>query len=117
MVIVDHFPSDAAGAPIPGIPWECSLYEMCQARLLGSEWAPFQSQHDWEFARWVKSTGVTSTAVSNLLAIPEVCSISIQYNYVTKSWLKVADNLGLSYYTVPKLNSIIDSELPGQLPF
>ncbi len=28
-VVVDHFPSDAAGAPIPGIPWGHSLYEMC----------------------------------------------------------------------------------------
>jgi hypothetical protein len=41
MVIVDCFPSDAAGAPIPGIPWGRLLYEMCQAGLLGSEWAPF----------------------------------------------------------------------------
>jgi hypothetical protein len=76
-VIVDHFPLDAAGAPISGIPRGHSLYEMCQAGLSGSEWAPFQSQHDWEFARWAKSTGVTSTTVSNLLTIPKVCSVSI----------------------------------------
>ena len=77
-VVVDRFPSDAAGAPIPGIPRGRSLYETCRAGLSGSEWAPFQSQHDWEFARWAKSTGVTSTAVSNLLTIPEVRSIFIR---------------------------------------
>jgi hypothetical protein len=36
---------------------------------------------------------------------------------VTKSWVKVVDTLGLSYNTVNKLNSIIDSELPGWPPF
>jgi hypothetical protein len=36
---------------------------------------------------------------------------------VTKSWVKVVDTLGLSYNTVNKLNSIIDSKLSGWPPF
>jgi hypothetical protein len=72
-VIIDHFPSHAAGAPIPGIPQGPSIYDSRHAELSDSDWAPFRSQRDWEIARWAKSCGVTSTAVSKLLAIPEVC--------------------------------------------
>jgi hypothetical protein len=76
-VVRDHFPSDAAGAPIPGIPQERSIYELRQAVLSDSDWAPFQSQRDWEVARWAKSSGVTSAAVSKLLSIPDVCPVFI----------------------------------------
>lgn len=37
-------------------------------------WAPFNSQKDWELARWVKLRGPGSTAFSELLAINGVCS-------------------------------------------
>jgi hypothetical protein len=49
-VVIELFPSDAAGAPIPGSPQGQSIYESCQAVFLDSDWAPFQSQHDWEVA-------------------------------------------------------------------
>ena len=84
-VIIDHFPSHAAGATVPSIPRGHSIYELCQAGLSDSDWAPFQSQHDWEVAQWAKSCGVTSTAVSKLLAIPEVCSVFVHDIQVTKS--------------------------------
>ena len=84
-VVVDHFPSDAAGAPIPGIPRGHSIFESRRAALSDSDWAPFQSRRDWEVARWAKSCGATSTAVSNLLAIPGVHLVFVQYIYVTKS--------------------------------
>lgn len=74
-VVIDHFPSDAAGAPIPGIPRGRSIYESRRTALLDLDWAPFQSRRDWEVARWAKSSGVTSAAVSKLFAIPEVCSV------------------------------------------
>ncbi len=45
-VVRDHFPSDAAGAPIPDIPQRQSIYKLCRAALLDSDWAPFQSRHD-----------------------------------------------------------------------
>ena len=77
-VIRDHFPG-AAGAPIPGIPQGLSIYKLHQTTHSDSDWAPFQSWHDWEVARWAKSSGVTSTAVSKLLAILEVCSVLAPY--------------------------------------
>jgi hypothetical protein len=49
-VIIDHFPSHVAGAPIPEIPWGPSMYNLCHAELSGLDWAPFQSQRDWEVA-------------------------------------------------------------------
>lgn len=42
------------------------------SNLSNNVWAPFCSQCDWEFAHWVKTRGVTSTAANELLAIPEV---------------------------------------------
>jgi hypothetical protein len=46
------------------------------------------------------------------------CKSKFGYDiHVTKSWVKVVDTLGLSYNTVNKLNSIIDTKLPGQPPF
>ncbi|KAI9442877.1 hypothetical protein BJY52DRAFT_1206753 [Lactarius psammicola] len=63
-------------------------------------WAPFRSQCDWEIAHWAKMRGPTSTAVMELLAIPEV-----------------VDRLGLSYRTTKELNDIIDKALPSHTPF
>ncbi|KAI9440325.1 hypothetical protein H4582DRAFT_1796975, partial [Lactarius indigo] len=63
-------------------------------------WAPFRTQCDWEIARWAKLRGPSSSAVADLLAIPEV-----------------TDKLGLSYRTPKELNDIIDKELPGCPPF
>ena len=71
-VVIDHFPSESAGTPIPGIPPGSSRYKSDQAAHGGSVWAPFWTQCDWEVAHWVKSYGVTSSMVTKLLAIPEV---------------------------------------------
>ncbi|KAH8976821.1 hypothetical protein EDB92DRAFT_2012952 [Lactarius akahatsu] len=63
-------------------------------------WAPFRSQCDWEFARWAKMCGATATAVTALLAIPEL-----------------VNKLGLSYRTSVELNNLIDKALPGRPSF
>lgn len=76
-VVRDLFPSEAAGAPIPGVPRGRSIYESCRAARLDSDWAPFQSRRDWEVARWAKSSGVTSAAVTKLLSIPDVRPIFV----------------------------------------
>jgi hypothetical protein len=73
-VIVDHFPFGNPGAPVPGMQRSSSVYEATRESLGDSQWAPFRSQCDWEFARWAKMRGPTSTAVTELLAIPEVCT-------------------------------------------
>ena len=71
-VIIDFFPFGQPRAPVPGTQWGSSTYEATHNSLGDSLWAPFQSQCDWEFARWAKMCGPTSTAVTELLAIPEV---------------------------------------------
>ncbi|KAH8983326.1 hypothetical protein EDB86DRAFT_2811652 [Lactarius hatsudake] len=67
-----------------------------QALYPGTEgiWSPFRSQRDWDFARWAKKRGPTSTLVTELLAIDGI-------------------SLGLSYCNTRELNHIIDKELPG----
>jgi len=76
-VVRDRFSLDAAGAPIPGIPQECSIYESCQAALSDLDWAPFQSWHDWEVVKWAKLSSVTLIVVLKLLSILEVCPIFV----------------------------------------
>ena len=71
-VVVDHFPSASAGAPIDGIPCGNSLYESQQGVDEDSIWSPFTSKCDWLFAHWAKMRGPTSSAVTELLGIPEV---------------------------------------------
>ncbi|KAF8264342.1 hypothetical protein EI94DRAFT_1772698 [Lactarius quietus] len=60
------------------------------ASPMSSIWAPFCSQRDWEIVRWAKMCGPTSSALAELLAIPEI-----------------VDRLGLSYRTPKELNEII----------
>ena len=73
-VIVNYFPFGHPDAPVPGMEHGLSVYETTCESLGDSLWAPFRSQCDWEFARWAKMRGPTSTAVTELLAIPEVCT-------------------------------------------
>jgi len=71
-VVIDRFPSPSAGAPIHGMPHGNSVHESQQGADGDSIWSPFMSECDWLFAHWVKMRGSTSSAVTELLAIPEV---------------------------------------------
>lgn len=72
---VERFPSERAGTPIPNLDKSVPGYERLQELLgLDNIWSPFQSQCDWEFARWAKQRGPTSTAVNELLGIEGVSS-------------------------------------------
>jgi hypothetical protein len=68
LVVVDTFPFGNPGAPIPGLPHDSTAYEQFQATH-GETWAPFKSQHDWEFMHWAKTHNVSSSALGDLLAI------------------------------------------------
>ena len=68
-VLVESFPFGNPGAPIPGMPEEPS-YKQSHA----TPWAPFRSQRDWDIARWAKMHSTTSSAVADLLALPDVCA-------------------------------------------
>ena len=70
-VIVEPFPHGNPGAPINGSQ-SSSIYESTQRVLGGSVWAPFQSECDWRFAQWAKIHGPSSSALADLLAIPNV---------------------------------------------
>ncbi|KAI9450477.1 hypothetical protein BJY52DRAFT_1125915 [Lactarius psammicola] len=97
---IKRFPGQA-GAPIPNMGRSTPGYEQLQEKLgLDNIWTPFQSQCDWEFARWAKNRGPTSTAVGELLAIDGV-----------------VENLGLSYRNMRELNRIIDNEMPARPRF
>ncbi|KAN0131568.1 hypothetical protein V8E53_010676 [Lactarius tabidus] len=99
-VIVEHFPYGRPGTPIIGTDEGVSIYHTSREVFGSSVWAPFHSQCDWEIARWAKMRGPTSSAMEELLAIPEV-----------------VNKLGLSFSSTKQLNDIIDKELPGRPPF
>ncbi|KAI9457974.1 hypothetical protein BJY52DRAFT_1204447 [Lactarius psammicola] len=95
----ETFPHGSPGAPIPGALQGCSDYWSHEDELSTSVWAPFHSQCDWEIALWAKTRGPTSSALTELLQIPEV-----------------VNKLGLSYSTTKELDRIIDA-LPGRPHF
>lgn len=64
------FPGDFAGTPIPDVEQERDGYHQAPSP---SPWAPFRSRLDWEFAKWAKTRGPGSTAVTELLKIEGVC--------------------------------------------
>ncbi|KAI9459935.1 hypothetical protein BJY52DRAFT_1204009 [Lactarius psammicola] len=100
MSLVEPSVKTSPGAPIPGALQGLHVYQSSQEAFGPSIWAPFRSRGDWEIACWAKMRGPTSSAVADLLAIPEV-----------------ADKLELSFRTPNELNDIIDKELPGRPPF
>ena len=73
--IIDHFPNGSAGAPISGAHGGSSMEDTSSKGLQGSIWVPFSSQCDWEITCWAKMHGLSSSAFSELLAIPEVRTI------------------------------------------
>ena len=78
--IIDPFPSGDAGAPISGpdtLPSHVDSTQQSQESASDSVWAPFRSHCDWEVARWAKMRAPTSSAVDELLVIPEVSILAI----------------------------------------
>lgn len=71
-VIVERFPHGRPGAPIPGAAEGASIYHSSHEAFGTSVWAPFHSQCDWEIAHWAKMRGPSSSAMAELLEIPEV---------------------------------------------
>jgi hypothetical protein len=70
---VERFPTGAAGVPISNMGQDVPGFQVLRDNL-GPEniWHPFQSQRDWDFARWAKNRGPSSTAVTELLAMDGV---------------------------------------------
>lgn len=71
-VVVDHFPHGNPGAPISEAHQGRHIYQTSQDLFGPSLWAPFRSQRDWQIAHWAKTRGPTSSALGELLAIPNV---------------------------------------------
>ena len=117
-VAVDQFPFGKPGTPIVPAAQELSSHAQFQAiqRQGDSIWAPFQSQQDWEVARWAKTRCATSEA-DGFLEIPGVCVARSLNYYGPKSRLQVVDKLELSYHTIKQLDDLLDNNLPQHPSF
>ena len=73
-VFVDQFPLATAGAPINTPQHDHGSHHSAPlpSTLNHNPYAPFESEMDWEVARWAKLRGPGSTAVSELFSIPGV---------------------------------------------
>jgi hypothetical protein len=72
-LIIERFPFGNPGIPIDGH-GDSSMGEPSQADPHGARWAPFRSELDWRFAQWAKAQGPSSSALTDLLRLPEVCA-------------------------------------------
>jgi hypothetical protein len=112
-VVIDPFPHGSPGAPISQGSY---MDDTDREASDGSIWAPFCSQCDWEVAQWAKMRAPTSSAMADLLAIPEVRLYFLSFQFIANVLWKVVQNLKLSYSTTRELNMFIDN-LPGRPPF
>jgi hypothetical protein len=80
---IERFQFGAAGAPISDLGQSVRVYQARQDNL-GPEniWYPFRSQRDWDFARWAKNRGPSSTAVTELLAMDGVRPYQSELSFI-----------------------------------
>ena len=71
---IDRFPGRAGEiiGPMPLTRDPAHVHYMNSVNGRSNPWAPFASEIDWEVAKWAKLRGPSSTAFSDLLAIPGV---------------------------------------------
>jgi hypothetical protein len=74
-IYIEAFPHRSAGRPVKMQQQAESDYDIYQRRLAHingqakNMYYPFASEMDWDIAKWAKSHGTTSTAVTELLGI------------------------------------------------
>jgi hypothetical protein len=71
LVVIEQFSFGNPGAPTHGTHYG-SATDDTDRGALGDNWAPFHSKLDWDIACWAKKHGLTSSAIADFLAIPEV---------------------------------------------
>jgi len=94
-IFIQRFTKGHPGAAVGlnGLSAQHDYQDKLKPNASGNVYAPFASRIDWEFAKWAKSCGVSSRAVTNLLAIEGVCSASyLEY---------INDAIALSRYGKP----------------
>lgn len=110
---------NGAGLPLPDVDEHQSSNKAYEGHMKGGSniYHPFASQLEWEFARWAKFRGPTSSAVSDLLAIDGVREQIFNDVLHLLKLEQVVERLGLSFKNASELNKMIDTHLPGRPAF
>ncbi|THH15756.1 hypothetical protein EUX98_g9415, partial [Antrodiella citrinella] len=100
-VHVRHFPSPRAGEALQRTEPTFGTYNkgLHDDGESDNAFAPFESERDFQIARWAKMRGPGSTAFDELLKIPGV-----------------REDLGLSFKNTREINKVIDEKLPSSRP-
>jgi hypothetical protein len=98
VVIINRFPFGSPGAlffgPHDFFPTNTHYTPSVPSPAIdGPNWAPFRSECDWKVAHWAKMRGPTSSAMTDLLAIPEVCC----HCFHVIMWLMYRERLSRSW--------------------
>ncbi|KAL0057953.1 hypothetical protein AAF712_015393 [Marasmius tenuissimus] len=104
--VIEPYPDPMAGTPLPNQHPVSGNMRYAQ-KLEGIKcvdghdiWAPFSSEMDWRIAQWAKIHRPSSTALTELLSIPNL-----------------VETLKLSFKSANELNKIIDESLPSRPEF
>jgi len=119
--VVVPYPDPRAGQQIMR---GCAANAEYEAHLANEEenlYHPFASKMEWEVARWAKLRGLSSTALSDLLAIEGVSWIlfvlKVRVVVLTNGFdSQVSERLSLSFKNANELNAIVDHGLPTGHP-
>lgn len=98
VVVINRFPFGSPGALFFGpheiFPTNARYAPSVPSPAVdGPNWAPFRSECDWKVAHWAKMRGPTSSATTDLLAIPEVC----RHCFYVIMWLMYRERLSRSW--------------------
>jgi hypothetical protein len=108
------FPGLRAGEVLSeGIP-TMKEYENNLGGPTQNPYSPFNSEIDWELAKWARLRGPSATSFTELLGINGVRT-TVTSEVPSAHVLQLRDQLNLSYANSKEMNSKID-RLPGQCP-
>lgn len=75
-----------------------------------SRFHPFNSEIDWEIARWATRDSPGQNALDRLLSVPGVCMFHVTFFFfILIKMFQVVEKLGLSFHNVRAMHKIIDA--------
>ena len=86
MPFIESFPFRATGVLLPDMSQGVPVFEaLCNSLGPDNIWHPFQLQSDWDFAQCAKNRRLSSTVVTELLALDGVHILQYEFKVTTNN--------------------------------